>query len=40
MKNWKKVLVIAAMAMMVLSVAAFAAPEGLDRWFLADRFRK
>jgi simple sugar transport system substrate-binding protein len=27
MKNWKKVLVIAAMAMMVLSVAAFAAPK-------------
>jgi simple sugar transport system substrate-binding protein len=27
MKNWKKVLVVAAMAMMVLSVAAFAAPK-------------
>jgi simple sugar transport system substrate-binding protein len=27
MKNWKKVLVIAAMTMMVLSVAAFAAPK-------------
>jgi simple sugar transport system substrate-binding protein len=27
MKNWKKVLVIAAMAMMVFSVAAFAAPK-------------